>query len=173
MQAYARAELTPVESEVRLVAVPAVAKAAPGRVNDGAGAQSIRTTSSVSILASLILESLDEDDLAALACRLLPHLRRGDVPQASRGSVAYTVASLAAELGLSQKAIRCAISRRELPAVKRGSRWIIPSDAVRAWATASGMRRTTARTGGAAAPKAAGPSLRSVLCGGASRGTAR
>jgi Helix-turn-helix domain len=40
-----------------------------------------------------------------------------------------TVASLPAELGVSQKTIRCAIARRELPAVKRGSRWIISADA--------------------------------------------
>lgn len=172
MQAYARAELTPLASEFRLAPVRSIAKAAQVSAGDGGTEQSVRTTSSGSVLASLILESLDGDDLAALAGRLLPYLRRADVPEVGRGSIAYTVASLSAEIGLSQKAIRCAISRRELPAVKRGSRWIISADAVHGWATASGVRRSTTRTG-CAAPKAAGPSLRSVLCGGTSPGGAR
>jgi hypothetical protein len=83
------------------------------------------------------------------------------------------VASLAVELGVSQKAIRCAIGRRELNAVKRGSRWIISAEAVRDWAAASDERRRTGRARGAAAPRAAGPSLRAVLCEGLGMGGAR
>jgi excisionase family DNA binding protein len=115
-----------------------------------------------SLLASLILDGLDDRGLAALARRLLPHLRQ-PADAAERGHIAYTVASLAAELGVSQKAVRCAITRRELHAVKRGSRWIISAEAVRAWAAASDERRRTGRARGAAAPRAAGPSLRAVL----------
>lgn len=125
------------------------------------------------MLAALILDGLDDQGLAALAHRLLPHLRQTADPEAQRAHVAYIVASLAAELGVSRKAIRCAIARHELPAAKRGSRWIISADAVDAWATSSGVRRSTARTCGGTAPKAAGPSLRSVLCGPARRGGAR
>jgi excisionase family DNA binding protein len=81
---------------------------------------------------------------------------------------AYSVASLAAELGVSAKAVRCAITRRELRAVKRGSRWIISADAISEWAAASEAHDTAARRRPAPlppAPKAAGPSPRSVLCG--------
>ncbi|MBV8219714.1 MAG: helix-turn-helix domain-containing protein [Solirubrobacterales bacterium] len=81
---------------------------------------------------------------------------------------AYTVASLAAELGVSAKAVRCAIARHELQAVKRGSRWIISAGAVSQWAAAPGAHHAMARRRPAplaAAPRAAGPSLRSVLCG--------
>jgi len=51
---------------------------------------------------------------------------------------AYTVASLAATLGVSPRAVRGAITRGELAAVKRGGRWIISADSVRAWAANDG-----------------------------------
>jgi excisionase family DNA binding protein len=129
----------------------------------GATGRNRGAESSSAVLASLILDGLDDHGLAALARRLLPHLKQPAEAE-ERSHVAYTVASLASELGVSQKAIRCAIARRELPAVKRGSRWIISADAVRAWATASDQRRGAACARGKAAPKAAGPSLRAVLC---------
>ena len=46
----------------------------------------------------------------------------------------YTVASLAEALDVSAKVVRGAITRGELDAVKRGGRWIIPAEAVDAWA---------------------------------------
>ena len=46
----------------------------------------------------------------------------------------YTVASLAEAVGISAKVVRGAIARGELDAVKRGGRWIIPAEAVDAWA---------------------------------------
>jgi excisionase family DNA binding protein len=97
----------------------------------------------------------------------LPHLEQEQQGRA-RAHSAYTVSSLAAELGVSAKAVRCAIARHELEAVKRGSRWIISADAVSEWATAPGGQHATGRRRPAplpAAPRAAGPSLRSVLCG--------
>jgi excisionase family DNA binding protein len=111
--------------------------------------------------------ALSDQDLAGFARRLLPHLQEGQRDQA-RAHSAYTVATLAAELGMSAKAVRCAIARHELRAVKRGSRWIISGEAVSAWAAAPDARHATARRRPASltpAPKAAGPSLRSVLCG--------
>lgn len=138
-----------------------------------ATARSDAVASPSAVLASLILDGLDDQSLAALARRLLPHLTQDADRHADRGHVAYTVASLAAELGLSQKAVRCAIARRELRAVKRGSRWLISADAVQAWATATDGRRRVNRTLGAPAPKSAGPSLRSVFCGGSSEGGAQ
>ena len=172
MQAYASAELTPPAAEFRLVPVPSAVQAAAVAAHGEAIAGFDGTVSPSSVLASLILDGLDDRGLAVLARRLLPYLTPL-APEPPRGHVAYTVASLAAELGVSQKTIRCAIARRELPAVKRGSRWIISADAVRSWATASAGRRTRGHVCGLTPPKAAGPSLRSVLCGGASRGGAR
>jgi hypothetical protein len=55
-----------------------------------------------------------------------------------------------------------------LQAVKRGSRWIISADAVSEWATAAEAHHATGGRRSAplpAAPRAAGPSLRSVLYG--------
>lgn len=117
-------------------------------------------------LASLLLDGLSDQDLAVFARRLLPHLLRERQIDPVPGHAAYTVASLAAELRVSAKAIRCAIARHELQAVKRGSRWIISAEAVCEWATASETHGATTRRCPAPAPNAAGPSLRSVLCGG-------
>jgi excisionase family DNA binding protein len=164
MQAYASAQRTPLVSEFEFVPVRSVAHAVREPADARPPARFDDTQSPFSNLASLILDELDDHGLAVLARRLLPHLRQPAEPE-QRGRVAYTVASLSVELGVSQKAIRCAISRRELPAVKRGSRWIISADDVRAWATASDQRRRTGRASVAAAPKAAGPSLRAVLSG--------
>jgi excisionase family DNA binding protein len=50
-----------------------------------------------------------------------------------RTAPAYTVATLAATLGVTERVARNAIARGELRAVKRGSRWYIATDAVDAW----------------------------------------
>jgi excisionase family DNA binding protein len=135
MQAYASAELTPLVAELRSATFPTVVPAAPMGVSREAPTHFDGTASRSSILASLILDGLDEHGLAVLARRLLPHLSSPVRAETAQAHVAYTVASLATELGISQKAIRRAIGRGELPAVKRGSRWIISADAVHAWAT--------------------------------------
>ena len=83
-------------------------------------------------------------------------------PPAPAGPVAYTVATLAAELRLSEKAVRGAIARGELAAARRGGRWLISDTAVRAWATPddpSAPRRSTARR----SPSAGGGPLGSAL----------
>ena len=67
----------------------------------------------------------DPDALAAL--------RRLVGPGSDRGAPAYTVATLAAALEVTERVVRNAIARGELRAVKRGSRWYIASDAVEAW----------------------------------------
>ena len=167
MKAYSRAALAPVMAASSVSSLscrddggsPVVASGSAGRpVDVGAAARA---------LASLLLEGLSDQDFAVFASRLVPHLQDGRLDDA-RAHSAYTVASLAAELGVSARAIRCAITRHELQAVKRGSRWIISADAVGEWASAPDARDATPRRRRAAlppAPKAAGPSLRSVLCG--------
>jgi excisionase family DNA binding protein len=54
---------------------------------------------------------------------------------------AYTVATLAAELGRSERSVRAAIARGELRAVKRGRGWVISADAVAAWAQSPNTER--------------------------------
>jgi excisionase family DNA binding protein len=63
-----------------------------------------------------------------------------------RTTPAYTVATLATTLGVSERVVRNAIARGELRAVKRGSRWYIATDAVDAWThPATDVSRTTRR----------------------------
>jgi hypothetical protein len=140
---------------------------AGGVVASDSAARPFDVVAAAQAFVTLLLEGLTEQDLAVFARRLLPHLEEGQLDRAGRHS-AYTVASLAAKLGVSAKAVRCAITRQALHAVKRGSRWIISTDAVSEWATAAEAHHATGRRRSAplpAAPRAAGPSLRSVLCG--------
>jgi excisionase family DNA binding protein len=67
---------------------------------------------------------------------------------------AYTVATLARVLGVSERVVRNAIWRGELAAVRRGSRWVIAAVAVEAWAhggrAPTRQRRTAQRRQGLA-----------------------
>lgn len=165
MQAYARAELAGAEPESNDRQMRWRGDRASASESSAAGGVPLQSASLA--LAALLLDGLDDDALRALANRLAPHLSRlEDLNQPVH--IAYTVHSLAAELDVSPKTIRCAIARGELAAVKRGSRWIISADAVAEWTAASEPRRARPRAC-PWAPKAAGPSLRSVLCGGGAR----
>ncbi len=170
MQAYASAQLTPLESESQQALAPSI-KPTSGAAFNGAAAAQLDSASPVTALVSAIVDGLSDRDLGVLARRLLPHLRQPT--DLNDGHSAYTVASLAAELGVSQKTIRCAIARRELAAVKRGARWLISADSVREWATPSEARARPRRTRSAAVPKAVGPSLRAVFCTAAGHGGRR
>jgi hypothetical protein len=169
MQAYSSQALAPMTA-----ASPESPVSSRERVNAGgvvasdSAARPFDVVAAAQAFATLLVEGLTEQDLAVFARRLLPHLKEGQLDRAG-GHSAYTVASLAAEIGVSAKAVRCAITRQELHAVKRGSRWIISADAVSEWATAAQAHHVTGRRRSAplpAARRAAGPSLRSVLCGG-------
>lgn len=173
MQAYANAELAPHKSELRFAPKPLAARTVPLLGDDEPGARAEGVAAPSAVLASLILDGLDDQGLAVLARRLRPFLEQEGKPNTGTVPAAYTVATLAAELDMSAKAIRCAIARRELAAIKRGSRWIISPDAVHSWATAAERRCATRHPRRAAAPKLAGPSLRSALCGATSTGGAR
>ena len=167
MQAYSRAALAPVTEASPVSSVSCREEGGSAVMASGPAGRPVDVGTAAHALASLLLEGLSDQDLAVFARRLLPHLRDGRLDHA-RAHSAYTVASLAAELGVSAKAIRCAIARHELQAVKRGSRWIISADAVSEWANAPEERDATSHRRRPAlppAPKAAGPSLRSVLFG--------
>jgi excisionase family DNA binding protein len=165
MQAYARAKLAPAEPEFydQPIRRHPYAAAANQLAADRTAELEERASGA---LAALLLGGLDEDALGALAKRLVPHLSQLENLKREVRHLAYTVDTLAAELGMSPKAIRCAIARGELRGVKRGSRWIISADAVDEWASTPEPRRSTRRRCAASAPKGAGPSLRSVLCDG-------
>jgi excisionase family DNA binding protein len=90
----------------------------------------------VSELARALLDELAADPVALERLRMLV----APAAPAPAHQAAYTVASLAAELGRSERSIRSAIARGELSAVKRGRGWVISADAVAAWATADVSR---------------------------------
>jgi hypothetical protein len=69
-------------------------------------------------IALALVESLDDRALDVLADALAPRLAASTAPPAP---VAYTVASLAGELGLSERAVRAAIHRGELHAASVGT----------------------------------------------------
>jgi excisionase family DNA binding protein len=64
---------------------------------------------------------------------------------------AYTVTTLAAEIGQSERSIRAAVGRGELQAVKRGRGYLISADAVADWARGASRvdvgRRPRSRSG--------------------------
>src|SRR3954469_21276711 len=82
----------------------------------------------VDVLLAEVLR--DPDALARLRAVVLPDA----IEPAPPAPVAYTIASLAADLGVSEKVVRGAIHRGELPAQRRGRRYLIGPDAARAWA---------------------------------------
>lgn len=62
---------------------------------------------------------------------------------------AYTVESFAAAVGLSPKAVRNAIARGDLGAVKRGGRWIVSGAAADRWSEPEGTQRFSRKREGA------------------------
>ena len=86
----------------------------------------------MSDLARALLDELAGDPVALERLR---ELVAAELPPAAAPAPAYTVATLAAELGRSERSIRGAIARGELEAVKRGRGYVIGADAVAAWAT--------------------------------------
>jgi hypothetical protein len=58
---------------------------------------------------------------------------------------AYTVESLAAAVGISPKAVRNAIARGDLAAVKRGGRWIVSAAAADRWSEPGADQRYSKR----------------------------
>lgn len=81
-------------------------------------------------LGRALLDQLEPEDLADLADRLAPFLR---APTDHHSGAMYSTATLAAELGRSERSVRAAISRGELQAVKRGRGYVISAEAVAEW----------------------------------------
>jgi excisionase family DNA binding protein len=114
-------------------------------------------------LAQSIVAAIAEDPVALAELRAVidtaSSIVSGDTP------LAYTVSTLAADLGVSTKTVRGAISRGELKAVKRGGRWFISAEAVRAWTNGEwGPTARPQRKGASKHSRCDGPSLRAVLC---------
>ena len=91
---------------------------------------------------ALVVALVEQLAASPAAMAQLVELLESQRPAVQPATPAYTVTSLAAALGVSPKAVRGAIARGELAAVKRGGRWIISGDAVRAWAQHDGTART-------------------------------
>jgi excisionase family DNA binding protein len=77
-----------------------------------------------------LLAELEADPAAAAALRAA----------IGAGPAVYTAATLAAELGVTPRAVRAAIERGDLQARRSGRGWVIGAEAVAAWACAP--RRT-------------------------------
>lgn len=79
---------------------------------------------------------LTDDLLDQIAELVVPRViaRLGDLEPDAAAPVAYTIAALAESLGVSQKTIRGAINRGELPAQRRGRRFYIDAEIAREWA---------------------------------------
>lgn len=90
------------------------------------------TTLAQAVVAAL---AMDADALEGLRELVAP-----DVPRIGIAP-AYTVATLASALGVTDRVIRNAIARGELRAVKRGARWYIAPGAVDAWTRAGPVPR--------------------------------
>jgi excisionase family DNA binding protein len=89
----------------------------------------------MSALARALLEELAGDPVALDRLRELVGGGPADPPAKFR-TPAYTVATLATELGRTERSIRAAVARGELQAVKRGRGYVISADTVADWARA-------------------------------------
>ena len=84
------------------------------------------------LLRALVAE-LASDPVAVEQLRTLLGVDSDE--QRAAPAPAFTVRSLAGEIGRSERSVRDAITRGELKAVKRGRGYLITAAAVEAWAT--------------------------------------
>ena len=102
-------------------------------LNADASEHALRIAGDLNALIDLLAERL--------ADRLAERVGNGD-----RLPLVYTPDTLARELGCTPRAIRAAIARAELAAVKRGGRWIILAESVVRWASPPGSAGSLAPT---------------------------
>lgn len=89
----------------------------------------------ISPVSATLLDAFADLLAERVAARLVDQL-----PDSRRSPVAYTVDTLAAELGISPRAVRAAVARGDLDAVKRAGRWIIPASSVECWANTGAQK---------------------------------
>lgn len=85
----------------------------------------------------LVVAALAGDPLLLAKLRDLLGVPAGALPTTPP---AYTVASLAKALGVSERVVRNAIARGELPAARRGARYVITAEAIERWAQPSAQK---------------------------------
>jgi excisionase family DNA binding protein len=88
----------------------------------------------VSYLARALLEELADDPVALERLREL--VGNPETGPSQQSAPAFTVRSLAAQLGRTERSVRAAIARGELAAVRRGRGYVISAEAVAAWTQA-------------------------------------
>jgi excisionase family DNA binding protein len=100
----------------------------------------------MSALLRALVDELTSDPVALEQLRTLLGVDANQ--QRTAPAPAFTVRSLATEMGRSERSVRAAITRGELEAVKRGRGYLITAAAVEAWATAAPLRaqRSTRRS---------------------------
>ena len=110
-----------------------------------------RTRAPADGLARVLIEALAADPAAIARLREIVGPQSAVEPPKP---IAYTVASLAAMLNVSDRVVRGAIARGELDAAKRGGRYVISARAVDDWtagdstmAPRRGTQRSAARQG--------------------------
>ncbi len=108
------------------------------RAMSGPECPAVVTVPALLSLARALLDEIAADPAARERLRELVGDSRPD--PFTNTTAAFTVATLAGELGRSERSIRAAIARGELEAVKRGRGWLVTSDAVERWASASAPR---------------------------------
>ena|SRR5215211_2105296 len=96
----------------------------------------------MSTLARAVLEALLDDPAALDELRGMLGVKSKSA-RVSTARTVYTPKTLAAELGITPRAVRAAIARGDLQAAQSGGRWVIGADAVRAWTSPPGNRRRT------------------------------
>lgn len=116
----------------------------------------------MSALLRALVAELETDPVALEQLRSLLDVRVDRQPPFS--APAYTVQSLAAEIGRTPRSIRGAIERGELEAVKRGRGFPISAEAVSRWTSAppEASLRQTRRQRARSTKAAAGPMLRAL-----------
>jgi excisionase family DNA binding protein len=89
-------------------------------------------------LVRALVAELASDPVAVEQLRALLEIDSNQ--QRAAPAPAFTVRSLAEEIGRSERSVRDAITRGELKAVKRGRGYLITAAAVEAWATPTQVR---------------------------------
>lgn len=119
----------------------------------------------VSDLLRALFAELERDPTARAQLRSLLGAEVDRQPTAS--TTAYTVQSLATELGRTPRSVRGAIERGELEATKRGRGYVISAEAVSRWASAppEAAPRRSRRPRPTKTQAAAGPMRRALAAG--------